>query len=128
MGYDRGDSFPIDFEPNEIPFGSKPKGKLSPRSYPIQCERKWKYSYLSVRQRPDRCFAANSVRVLGFWANKAMWGFVFSITATQSLSCVIKWLLRVVTAPVMPNVTATNVTANVTLMYTCAVTATLTPV
>ena len=49
MGYDRGDSFPFDFEPNGIPFGSKSKGKLSPRSYPIQCERKWKYSFLSVR-------------------------------------------------------------------------------
>ena len=23
MGYDRGDSFPFDFEPNGIPFGSK---------------------------------------------------------------------------------------------------------
>ena len=40
MGYDRGDSFPFDFEPNEIPFGSKSKGNLSHRSYPIQCERK----------------------------------------------------------------------------------------
>ena len=30
------------------PFGSKSKGKLSPRSYPIQCERKGKYSFLSV--------------------------------------------------------------------------------
>ena len=29
-------------------FGSRLKGKLSPRSYPIQCERKWKYSFLSV--------------------------------------------------------------------------------
>ena len=48
MVYDRGDSFPLDFEPNRIPFGSKSKGKLSPRSYPIQCERKWKYSFLSV--------------------------------------------------------------------------------
>ena len=48
MGYDRGDSFPFDFEPNGFPFGSKSKGKLSPRSYPIQCERKWKYSFLSV--------------------------------------------------------------------------------
>ena len=48
MGYDRGDSFPFDFESNEIPFGSKSKGKLSPRSYSIQCERKWKYSFLSV--------------------------------------------------------------------------------
>ena len=40
MGYDRGDSFPFDFEPNGNPSGSKLKGKLSPRSYPIQCERK----------------------------------------------------------------------------------------
>ena len=48
MGYDRGDSFPFDFEPNGIPFDSKLKGKLSPRSYPIQCERKWNTSFLSV--------------------------------------------------------------------------------
>ena len=26
----------------------KSKGELLPRSYPIQCERKWKYSFLSV--------------------------------------------------------------------------------
>ena len=45
MGYDRGDSFPFDFQPNGIPFGSKSKGKLSPRSYPIHCERKWKHSF-----------------------------------------------------------------------------------
>ena len=38
----------MDVEPNGISFGSKSKGKLSPRSYPIQCERKWKYSFLSV--------------------------------------------------------------------------------
>ena len=44
MGYDRGDSFSFDFEPN----GSKSNGKLSPRAYPIQCESKWKYSFLSV--------------------------------------------------------------------------------
>ena len=48
MGYDRGDSFTFDFISNGIPFGSKSKGKLSPRSYPIQCERKWKYNFLSV--------------------------------------------------------------------------------
>ena len=48
LEYDRGDSFPFNFEPNEIPFGSKSKGKLSPRSYPIQCKRKLKYSFLSV--------------------------------------------------------------------------------
>ena len=35
MGYDRGGSFPFDFEPNGFPFGSKSIGKLSPRSYPI---------------------------------------------------------------------------------------------
>ena len=46
MGYDRCDSFPFD----AIPFGSKSKGKLSPRSYPIQFERNWKYSFLSVEQ------------------------------------------------------------------------------
>ena len=44
MGYDRRDSFPR----NGIPFGSKSNGKLSPRSYPNQCERKWKYSFLTV--------------------------------------------------------------------------------
>ena len=63
MGYDRGDSFPLDFEPNGDPFGSEyrkekenieifpiriSKGKPSPRSYPIQCERKGKYSFLNV--------------------------------------------------------------------------------
>ena len=48
MGYDRGDNFPLDFEPNGIPFVSKSIGKLSPRSYPIQCERKWKHIFLSA--------------------------------------------------------------------------------
>ena len=56
MGYDRGDSFPFDFKPNGIPFSSKSKGKLSPPSYPIQCERKWKYSFLSkLRQTSKNC-------------------------------------------------------------------------
>ena len=48
MGYDRGDSFPFDFEPDGISFGSKSKGKLSPRSYPIQFERKLNTSFLGV--------------------------------------------------------------------------------
>ena len=48
MGYDRGDSFLFDFEPNGIPFGSKSKGKQSPRSYHIQCEMKWNTSFFSV--------------------------------------------------------------------------------
>ena len=38
MGYNRDDSFPLDFEPNGIPFSSKSKGKLSSRLYLIQCE------------------------------------------------------------------------------------------
>ena len=50
MGYDRGDSFPFDFEPKGIQFGSKSKGKLSTRSYPIQCERKWKHSFISEKE------------------------------------------------------------------------------
>ena len=49
MGYDLSNSLPLDFEPNGIPFDSKSKGKLPPRSYPIQCERKFKHSFLSVR-------------------------------------------------------------------------------
>ena len=48
MGNDRGESFPFDFEPNGNPFGSKSKEKPSQRSYPIQCERKREYSFLSV--------------------------------------------------------------------------------
>ena len=51
MEYDRGDSFLFNFEPNGIPFGLKLKRKLSPRSYPIQCERKWKYSFLSAKEK-----------------------------------------------------------------------------
>ena len=35
-------------EPNGIPFGSKSKWKLSSWSYPIQCEREWKYSFFSA--------------------------------------------------------------------------------
>ena len=33
MGCDCGDSIPFDFEPTGIAFGSKLKGKLSPRAY-----------------------------------------------------------------------------------------------
>ena len=53
MGYDRGDSFPFDFEQNGIPFGSESKGKLSPRSDHIQSERKWKYSFLSAAPKRE---------------------------------------------------------------------------
>ena len=54
MGYDRGDSFPSDFEPNGNPFGSKSEGKLSPRSYPIQFERKSNTSFFSVDIQGNR--------------------------------------------------------------------------
>ena len=47
MECDRGDSFPLDFEPNGIPFGSKSKVKLSPRSRSIQFEREWKFIFVS---------------------------------------------------------------------------------
>ena len=33
---------------NQMEFHLKSKGKLSPRSYPIQCDKKWKYSFFSV--------------------------------------------------------------------------------
>ena len=42
MECDRDDSFPFDFEPNGIP---------------IQCERKWKYSFLSAKARKPSSFA-----------------------------------------------------------------------
>ena len=58
MGYDRGDSFPFDFQSNGNPFGSKSKGNLSPRSYPIQFERKWNTTrFLSVRDSDTIVFA-----------------------------------------------------------------------
>ena len=53
MGYDRGDSIPFNFEPDGNPSASKSKGKLSPRSYPIQVERKWKYSFVSVHAQME---------------------------------------------------------------------------
>ena len=54
MGYNHGDSFPVGFEPNGVPFGSKSKRNLLPGLYPIKCERKWKYSFLSVKRQLDR--------------------------------------------------------------------------
>ena len=51
MGYDRGASFPFDFEPHGFPFGSKLKGKLSPQPYHIQFERKWNTSFLSTETK-----------------------------------------------------------------------------
>ena len=50
MGYNRGDSFPFDFEQHGISFSSKSKGKLSPQLFPIRYERKLKSSlFFSLR-------------------------------------------------------------------------------
>ena len=84
MGYDRGDSFPFNFEPNGIPFGSKSKGKLSPRSYPIQCERKWKHSFLSVR--------IHKVHRRFFPRNKS--SKVGAIVLNKSYVKTVAWILR----------------------------------
>ena len=48
MGYERNDNFPFDFEPNGILFASKSKGKLSPRSNPIQFEWKCNASFFGA--------------------------------------------------------------------------------
>ena len=49
MGYDRGDSFPFDFEPNEKPFGSENR-KENCRHYHTPCnlKRNKKYIFLSI--------------------------------------------------------------------------------
>ena len=49
MEFDRGDSLLFDFEPNGIQFGSKSTKNLSPRSYFIEIERKWKSIFQSVK-------------------------------------------------------------------------------
>ena len=63
--YDRGDSFLYDFQTNGIPFGLKPKGKLSPRSYPIQYKTNWKYSFLSVCETKYMISLSNRSGFLG---------------------------------------------------------------
>ena len=63
-GSDRGDSFPFDFEPNRIPFGLKSKIKESPRSYSIQCELKWKYSFLSAPGKSVQKYSAKTKSIL----------------------------------------------------------------
>ena len=70
MGYDRGDSFPFDFEPNGNTFSSKSRGKLSPRSYPIQFERKSNTSFLSVIARYYGAITA--ITVIGNSRNSAV--------------------------------------------------------
>ena len=68
MGYNHGDSFPFDFEPNGIQFGLKSKEKLTQRSGPIQYERRWKNSFLGVGKIAvcfviaERCFMHEKFR------------------------------------------------------------------
>ena len=81
MECDRGDSFAFDFEPDGIPLGSKLKGKLSPRSYPIQYERKRKYSFLSVYE----CrlgVASPAMRKL--YSGQNTWGPLFLVTPVHA--------------------------------------------
>ena len=84
MGYGRGDSFPFNFEPNRNPFGSKSKGKLSPRSYAIQNERKWKHSFLSVRQ-PQVHGQRYQTNFLTHGITKGSCGRIFNKTASYFL-------------------------------------------
>ena len=81
------DSFQIEWDMiiqyNGIPFGSKSKGKLWPRSYPIQFERKWKHSFLSVlgtQGNPDfeflstrNCFVEKNVVNVTFGPHGTDW-------------------------------------------------------
>ena len=103
MGYNRGDSFPFDFEPNGIPFGSKSKGKLSPRSYsyPIQSERKCKNSFLSVSELhfptiacvmkgPYEQYRSNIIRVNGLF-----WNLIFNASTKNTNHSVNNLLIQV---------------------------------
>ena len=78
MGYDRGDSFPFDFEHkwNSIWF-RKSKEKLSLRSYPIQCEWKWKHSFLSVRGMNIALFRAKYPMLLRSELAREFGGIIF---------------------------------------------------
>ena len=53
MGYDCGDNFPFDFEPNGILFGSKSGVVLSLLSCPIQCEGSSKCGFVNVAFLPE---------------------------------------------------------------------------
>ena len=54
MGYDRDDSFPFDFEPNGIPFGSKSKENCHHDHIPFNVKGNVNIVFLSVKRQPDR--------------------------------------------------------------------------
>ena len=64
-GYNHGDRFPFNFEPNGLPFGSKSKGKLPTQPYPIRFERKWKCSFLSAEMDWNNLLTEKEIFSLG---------------------------------------------------------------
>ena len=66
-------------EPNRITFDWKSNGKLSPRSYPIQCERKWKHSFFSAQKKSQiyhgsAAYFRCAVAVSQCWPPNVIWG------------------------------------------------------
>ena len=88
MGYDRGDSFLFDCELNGITFASKSKGKLSPWSYPIRCERKWNISFLSVLVQTNHWYP----RKLKLFADIFLLEYLGSLGGISSEMCQLTWM------------------------------------
>ena len=64
MGYDRGDSFPSDFEPNGIPFVSKSRRKLVTTIISHSICKEIKYEF-SQRTRSLRTLSTAILGVIG---------------------------------------------------------------
>ena len=93
MGYDRGDSFSFDFESNGIPFVSKSKGELSPRSYHIQFERNWNASFLSAIIMPQMSVVIAFLVIIIIYALPALMIFIRSFNVRSLHSNIGKLLL-----------------------------------
>ena len=106
MGYDRDDSFPFNFEPNRVPFGLNSKVRMSPRSYPIQYERKWSTSFLSVEgfvppivseKAMDRLvLQATMQEMLEGFVHSNFKSFAFILFCVVSIFCVLPSILSFV--------------------------------
>ena len=72
MGHDHGDSFPFDFEPYKIPFGSRLKEKLLPWSCSIKFGWNWKSIFLSA-------YSDGTNNALGLRITKMEQNFIFEI-------------------------------------------------
>ena len=68
MGYDRGDSFPYDFEPNRYPFGSKSKGKCHHDHIPFNMKRNGNIVF-SVHQPEAKNLAPAAWETCVSWHN-----------------------------------------------------------